>query len=672
MFTQNKRSLRFMSYLERSRQQNFPLLFDQWCQFSANYQTPHNCKPTPETMLPKGLSRAGRVLCHLAAIGTVITPFAPPVIELLSQTADIFPDAETALTSASYSHPLGQELSPHINLCPIEIDPYFPPSAEIFSAKAPRKEQEIFNANYLEIATQQTDLALILLNETTTYLLAIQQLKAAGAHIQHVFPPNVLIGQVPASLTLDTLASAGVATLHREPVNPDELEIYGLSAQKAGRAWNDLLVSLAPEIEANQITADQVGADLINDALIPPDLPSDGQKTSTSDSHEPDYYQTSEFMIGKVAVGIILPESDGSIDPSTEDWTEQEREQVYSEILSAAHWWADHEPKAQLTFIYDDHFSQPIPTSYEPISRPQSDQNLWIGEVMTRLGYDHATSYFTNVRNYVNDLRKIYQTDWAFAIFVVDSSNDADNYFATGYFAYAYPGGPFMVMTYGNNHYDIDNMNAVTGHEMGHIFLALDQYPSARVPCDTRSGYLDVETQNSLYSNCASNEPSIMRGGTYPYTYKKIDYYAKGQVGWRDSDNDGVLDPIDTSTEVILTQETPPEAGQTIIYSGNATDIPFPSTRRRPTTINRITNMSYRLKNGLWQPVSPTDGSFDSIKEKFTFTLPPLIPGTYPLDLLVNTSLGGSRIISSADTIIIPIPESWNVIHLPIIMRNAN
>jgi len=67
------------------------------------------------------------------------------------------------------------------------------------------------------------------------------------------------------------------------------------------------------------------------------------------------------------------------------------------------------------------------PTSYEPISRPQSDQGLWIGEVMGKLGYDRSTSYFTQVRDYVNDLRATYQADWAFAIFVVDSSNTMKN-----------------------------------------------------------------------------------------------------------------------------------------------------------------------------------------------------------------------------------------------------
>jgi hypothetical protein len=58
---------------------------------------------------------------------------------------------------------------------------------------------------------------------------------------------------------------------------------------------------------------------------------------------------------------------------------------------------------------------------------------------MGALGYK-SSSYFTRVRDYNNALRATYQTDWAFTVFVVDSSADGDNHFSDGYFAYAYLG----------------------------------------------------------------------------------------------------------------------------------------------------------------------------------------------------------------------------------------
>lgn len=508
-----------------------------------------------------------------------------------------------------------------------------------------------------KVRAEARDQALILLNDSTSYTEAIQKLKALDVRVQHVFPPNALIGQIPPALPADALAPTGVAAVHRDAIDPGQLAAHGLSAQKAATAWNTLLAAKTSEPDSSTLTATQVADELVYDAFAPPDLPK-GQVQSLSPTiAEPDYYHTSEFMIGTVAVGIILPESDGSIDPSSEDWTEEERLQVYTEIVAATDWWATREPDAQLTFVYDDHYSQPVPTSYEPISRPQSEQYLWIKEVMDNLGYNRTTAYFTQVRDYVNDLRDTYQTDWAFAFFVVDSSNDADNYFANGYFAYAYLGGPFSVMTYGNNGYGIHNMDAVAAHEMGHVFLALDQYSSARIGCDVRAGYLNVENQNSLYGSCASNEPSIMRGQVWPYRNGDIDPYARGQIGWRDSDGDGVLDPVDTTTEFTPTSEQISSTDLTVTYAGTVRDVPVPSERRPDATINRITGVDYRL-GGDWQPARPADGQFDSIEEGFELEVNSLPPGIYRLDLLVHTTLGGDRLIEGADELVVPASDS--------------
>jgi len=81
----------------------------------------------------------------------------------------------------------------------------------------------------------------------------------------------------------------------------------------------------------------------------------------------PGYYETSEFLIGSVAVGVIFPESKGSIDPSTEDWTDAEKSLVITKITSALNWWAGYNPSADVTFSMEVHYR--VPTSYEPISR---------------------------------------------------------------------------------------------------------------------------------------------------------------------------------------------------------------------------------------------------------------------------------------------------------------
>src|SRR3990172_4144614 len=205
-----------------------------------------------------------------------------------------------------------------------------------------------------------------------------------------------------------------------------------------------------------------------------PSLSAAFQARSAESSLTPGFYQTSEFMLGRVAVGLILPESDGTIDPNLSDWTAEQRELVLNEVTQGLDWWSRRAPEAHLTFVIDDHATAPIATGYEPIAHPYTDESLWINDTLARLGYTSG-SHFHRVRAYLNDLRTTYHTDWAFAIFVANSFGDSNGAFTDGYFAYAYVGGPFVVMTYDNAGYGINNMDAVAAHETGHIFRALDQ-----------------------------------------------------------------------------------------------------------------------------------------------------------------------------------------------------
>jgi hypothetical protein len=308
--------------------------------------------------------------------------------------------------------------------------------------------------------------------------------------------------------------------------------------------------------------------------------------------------------------------------------------------------------------VYDDHASNPLSTKIEPITRPYSDQRYWISDVMKSLGFT-ASSYFTQVRDYNNWLRNTYHTDWAFTIFVVDSSNDDDNRFSNGYFAYAYLGGPFLVMTYGNNGYGPEYLDAVAAHEIGHIFRALDQYSGASQSCSARSGYLNVENQNSLYGSCSSNVDSIMRGQIYPYTIKAIDPYAAGQIGWRDSDGDNILDPLDTNVSLQVTEFS--QSGADIWAKGEVAISPFPSPVWLSVTINTVSKIQYRFKGGDWQQGYPSDGSFDTTNERFEFTAADLSVGFGPFEIVAVDSAGNiSEAYTQTITILDPVDGGLN------------
>jgi hypothetical protein len=377
-------------------------------------------------------------------------------------------------------------------------------------------------------------------------------------------------------------------------------------------------------------------APLINDALIPPDIPPEHNSPIT-----PGYYETSEYLIGSVAVGVIFLESDGTIDPQTENWTSSEESAVISEIQLGLNWWSVQNPAAGVSFTLELNYR--VPTSYEPIRHPHTDEGLWISEAMNYLGYPGAF-YFAQVRNYINDLRNDSNTNWAFAMFVVDSSNDSDGMFADPppqHFAYAYLGGPFLVMTYDNDGWGIYQMDRVSAHEMGHIFYATDEYNGVT----EYSGYLnvsDVEGSGDLMDTAAWS----LSSGT------------QGQIGWNDTDSDGILDIVDTFPETTLNQYVPdPTNDATLVYTGSVTEVPYPNNNpygtRRDVTINTITSVQFRIDYSAWVNANATDGVFDEAVEDFTFTTPSLSAGTHTIETRGVNSVGNVETSYSNDTVTI-------------------
>ncbi|MEE9196522.1 MAG: hypothetical protein V3U45_00115, partial [bacterium] len=329
-------------------------------------------------------------------------------------------------------------------------------------------------------------------------------------------------------------------------------------------------------------------------------------------------------MMGSVAVAVILPESDGSNDPNLENWTAAETATVMGEIQAGLSWWASVEANASLTFIYHTPTPQVVATSYEPISRPGTDEGLWINEVMTVLGYPSG-DHFARVRAYDNFLRALHGTDWAFTIFVVDSSVDADGLFTDGDFAYAYLGGPFQVMTYDNDAWGIGLMDLVAAHETGHIFWATDEYDEGPTSGfdpgfdDETSGYLDL--QEIWLSECIMDDNTLcVSAGT------------AGQIGWVDSDSNSAFDILDVPPETTLTPHADPTNNVTPTYTGTATVDPFPAVIGTSVTINTIADVEYRVDGGSWSSASALDGAFNETAEAFTFTTPLLAEGNHTIE----------------------------------------
>ncbi len=167
-------------------------------------------------------------------------------------------------------------------------------------------------------------------------------------------------------------------------------------------------------------------------------------------------------------------------------------------------------------------------TSYEPINRPSSDEGLWINQIMTNLGYTSG-SYYNKVDSLNTWLISYASADEAYSIFVVNDAHDADSSFSDGKFAYAYRGGPFMVLTYGVDNYGIEWMDPNVAHETGHIFWSWDEYASSSCTCS--QSYNGAYNQN-CENGCLDHVSCIMRGGVDPYVRNSICDCTKGQIGW--------------------------------------------------------------------------------------------------------------------------------------------
>ncbi|WP_322494214.1 hypothetical protein [Chloroflexus sp.] len=368
---------------------------------------------------------------------------------------------------------------------------------------------------------------------------------------------------------------------------------------------------------------------------------------------EQDLRLPSQYLAGRVAVRLVLPESNGVVDPSSEDWMTDKIEQVTAQMRAALDWWRERLPAARLEF---DLVVQTVPTRYEPIRYGLAQEGLWIGDVLRTLGYT-SNSYFEQAFQAAFDLRDQRGADWATTIFIVNSTRD-DGYFADVRFAYAYLNGPFSVITSDGGPYTTQWLRAVIAHEFAHLFGALDQYSAAGVRCDQRSGYLFTPTTNSMFNNCGTSEPSIMRELINSFVNGAVDGSARAQLGYRDSDSDGIIDVLDTMPSLTLTtvQQAP---GRRPLVKLEARDLPYPSPVQPDVSINPITAIEYRVDQSEWQFVEPVDGAYNNVSETAQFELP-LYDGEYVVEFrALNLAGNASAIITQIVTVsgLGPAPE---------------
>jgi len=463
-------------------------------------------------------------------------------------------------------------------------------------------------------------------------------LEARGARITHRLPPDLLVGQLPPGLLEGPRLPEGVSLLSfSDPAARPHSRAVGAVHRFLGGATG-LPGRELPLPEP--LTGDTF--ELEPGELALPKALRDCERPSA----------TSAFLAGSVSVGLILPESsDPPSDPNLEDWAtedpahagESRFDLVVAEVMEGLDFLAAQHPDAGLSFTYDLQLGVRI--DREPIHWNASERMTWMRPTMDALGYE-GLSPTTAVRRYVDELREAHDSDWGFAAFIMDSLNDADGAPPNGFpFAYALLGGPYMVMTYDNDGWGINRMDVVTAHETGHIFRALDEYRSAGNTCGARSGYLTVENANNDSEpgdpDCTPTPDTscVMRAAS-----GSVCEFTTGQLGLRDSDDNGIPDVRDAPPHSLFDEDGPLLLGvDSVLLEGDVRALSLPEeSPHAPTryTINRVAAAEWRLDAGAWQALAATDGAFGGRCERVSMDLVGLSEGWHEVELRGTNDVG--------------------------------
>jgi len=321
---------------------------------------------------------------------------------------------------------------------------------------------------------------------------------------------------------------------------------------------------------------------------------------------------TAEFLIGDVSVNVVFLESNGAIDPDTEDWNAELATGVKANIEEGLQWWidtlGDHSDLHYLNFHVDYTYADnPVETSYEPISRGSQDFTLWIEEFYRDVGVEPSPGFSEEIREFNHQQRVSHGTNWSFTIFVVNAENDPNDRFGNATAdntiferAFAYPGGQFIVMPH-------SRPASTVAHELGHMFWAFDEYSGSNTYQSTR-GYYRTQNTNAFTGNPDpdSREPSIMASTSQPYVNNQISQSARETIGWKDSDGDGVFDVLDVPHQ-LNGEFSYDNATRQLSFTGQSTVGTLPNRNTTGTgndmTINTIDALQVKFDDGDWATV---------------------------------------------------------------------
>ena len=494
-----------------------------------------------------------------------------------------------------------------------------------------------------------------------TWRAARQIVERFGGHVAVVASPDVLIGVIPdgaeAALREASISTAGPAASAASGgfrvirTRADAESLLGppnIAAQSSGTLSNEARAALRLlSLEVQPLGRDsryrvlsdgtvevRPMSDVEDPPLLPPfPVPADPRLANALGNT---FNNSTGFLAGDIAVGILRPESTGVADGmNTENWTDTEVANSLTEILASLDKLTSDSPRGKVTFVVRTENSGTgvagtVATDYEAILYSNWTSSVVLN-FLGKLGYTQA-NFFTRLREWDNDIRSDLGTDWAFGIIVVDNSTDTSRGRAS-----AYLNGPGEWLFQSNS-------ASVYHHESGHVFGAQDEYhPDAAKSPTGLWGYMQVPNANSQY-NDGNGFFSGAGEGIPALQLDSVNYvspWSRGAWGIWDLDGDGINDIQDTFPTVTLGA---PSGTSSLTFTGTASSTPM--KRQTGTyvdadvTINRIDLVEWRINGSAWQNATASDGAFNSSSENFTFATPLLRNGPYVVESRARDNFG--------------------------------
>jgi len=337
---------------------------------------------------------------------------------------------------------------------------------------------------------------------------------------------------------------------------------------------------------------------------------------------------TGEFFLGTVAVTPVFLESDGSIDTESQNWTPGEFDEVMGRIEDGLDWWRETLDGLgsihSVEFVIDTTYAvDPVEIGYEPIDRSSSFYNSYVNDFLVAIDARPPGPLNDAMFAFNDSQRLLHGADWSWTIFVIDASDDADGLFPAGSpfrGAFALPGGLYMMLP-------SERPVRTVAHETGHLFWAMDEYAGAGSQSDFR-GYYNTQNLNAVDGAPPgfAQADSIM-ASDLPMLNAFLDHTSApvtlAQVGWQDSDGDGIFDVLDVPLS--LSGSGWYDVAQSEFrFVGEASAVPMFNQNsvgnQSDITLNRIRRVEIAVDDGPWQLVESPNRSVTALD--LTFPVP--------------------------------------------------